>query len=97
MRCSVKSRGPRGGPARAGFLRTEQQNHTAARETNTDDLTLLALSAAYSLRLGDSLKIELLFEATKLLDVSARNHVVFNKNEVRQPKRSFRGGVQGRF
>lgn len=83
--------------ARVHFLRTEQQSRIAAGESETDGFTLLNVGISQTLVLGDALEVDVLLQASNLLDVSARNHVSFNKAQVRQPGRSFRVGVQGRF
>jgi len=83
--------------AHLSFLRTEQQNRVAAGESDTDGFTMLDLSMSQTVVLADGLEVDVLLRASNLLDVSARNHVAFNKDEVRQPGRSFRIGVQGRF
>lgn len=89
---------------RVGALHHEDQNHIAEFETDTSGYTSIDASLLMPIPIerlsGDGsapFELDLVARATNLADVSGRNHIAFNKNEVEVPGRSIRVGIEGRF
>jgi len=83
---------------RFGFLRNEAQWHPAPDEFATDAFTMLDLTLRVPLPFFEErAPSELLFTASNLLDVRARNAVSFTKEEVLLPGRSFRFALRTQF
>ena len=83
--------------ARVGVFRVEEQDRTGQNESRSDGYTLVDVEASVRLRDDDALPLELSFAGRNLADVKGRNHVSFNKDEVRIQGRNFRVGLRGRF
>ncbi len=76
-------------------MRVEQQDQTAALETETDGYTLLGANLSY--RLASNGDYQFFVQAANLLDQEARRHTSFLKENAPLPGRAVLAGFNARF
>lgn len=76
--------------------RVQQQNHIADFETKTSGYTMLGAAVSYQGQLSSS-DYTLSLRADNLLNVKAREHTSFIKDQVQLPGRNLTAGIQLRF
>jgi len=83
---------------RVGCLRHERAERTSLGESETDSFVLLDADFSYRLDLfEDRASVEVFVSGRNLANQRGRNHVAFNKEEVRMPGARARVGVRGTF